>query len=313
MLSRRPQGPSGRARRGLTLVELLIVIVLLGIVAGGMMGIIVKQQQFYAGSAGVMDTRANVREGMAVLTSDLRALAPAQNDIYAMGRTFIEFRLNQGVAVVCTLDPTRTVITVPPTNLAQRNGFTSWISAPQSGDSVLIFDPGPKSGTSDDSWDPGQLGAAAQPGATCPTTTGLTTLASEQTNGWQFTLQNALTSTYVAPGSAIRVFRRVRYELYQEADGNWYLGYYDCLPGRTPLCQTLQPVSGPYLPAANTGTSGLELSYFDSTGTATTVPTLVRRIRIMLRSQSERIVKTLGRQTGFYQDSLATSVAVRNF
>jgi prepilin-type N-terminal cleavage/methylation domain-containing protein len=315
MLNRRLSGslPPRRARRGLTLVELLIVIVLLGIVAGGMMGIIVKQQQFYAGSSGVMDTRANVREGMAVLTSDLRAVAPAQSDIYSMGRTFIEFRLTVGTAVICTLDPTRTVVTVPPLQLAQRNGYTAWISAPQNGDSVLVFDPGAKAGTTDDTWDADQLAADAQGNASCPTTTGLTTQASEQTNGWQITLQNALTSAYVTPGSAIRFFRRVRYELYQEADNNWYLGYFDCVPGRTPVCTALQPVGGPYLPAANAGPSGLELSYFDSTGATTTDPTQVRRIGVVLRSQSQSIVRTLGRQDGFYQDSLATDVAVRNF
>src|SRR5579864_5741303 len=104
------------ARRAFTLIELMVAIVLLAIVAGGMMGIIVRQQQFYSGSAGVLETRGSVRDGMAMITSDLRSLSPSKQDIYAMGRTFIEFRLNTGAAVVCTISVDRKTITVRPSS-----------------------------------------------------------------------------------------------------------------------------------------------------------------------------------------------------
>jgi hypothetical protein len=71
----------------------MITLVLLGIVAGGMMQIIAKQQKFYNGNSGVLGTRSNVRQGVTVFQSDLRGINP-RRDIYAgeMKSTSIEFR-----------------------------------------------------------------------------------------------------------------------------------------------------------------------------------------------------------------------------
>jgi len=298
-------------RRAFTLIELMVAIVLLSIVAGGMMGIIVRQQQFYSGSAGVLETRGSVRDGMAMITSDLRSLSPSKQDIYAMGRTFIEFRLSTGAAIVCTISVDRKTVTVPPLVLANNNGLTSWISAPQNGDSVLVYDADTSANASDDKWDPNQLTAGATSAASCPNSTGLTTTAGEATTGWQITLHDALPAT-VQVGGALRFFRRARYQLFQASDGLWYLGFYDCLPTRTPACTSLEPVSGPYLAAANSGPSGLELTYYDATGAVTTVNSLVRRIGIVARAKSRSIIHTPGRVQGYYQDSLSVFLAVRN-
>ena len=299
------------ARRGFTLIELMVAIVLLAIVAGGMMGIIVRQQQFYSGSSGVLETRGSVRDGMAMITSDLRSLSPSKQDIYAMGRTFIEFRLSTGAAVVCTISVDRKTVTVPPLVLANNNGLTSWISAPQNGDSVLVYDADTSANASDDKWDPDQLTAGATSAASCPNSTGFTTTAGEATTGWQIPLHDALPAT-VQVGGALRFFRRARYQLFQASDGLRYLGFFDCLPTRTPACTSLEPVSGPYLPAANSGPSGLELTYYDATGAVTAVDSLVRRIGIVARAQSRSIIHTPGRAQGYYQDSLSVFLAVRN-
>jgi len=299
------------ARRAFTLIELMVAIVLLAIVAGGMMGIIVRQQQFYSGSAGVLETRGSVRDGMAMITSDLRSLSPSKQDIYAMGRTFIEFRLSTAAAIVCTISVDRKTVTVPHLVLATNNDLTSWIAAPQNGDSVLVYDADTTTNASDDTWDPNQLTAGATSGASCPNSTGLTTTAGEATTGWQVPLHDALPAT-VQVGAALRFFRRARYQLFQASDGLWYLGFFDCLPTRTPACTSLEPVSGPYLPAANSGPSGLELTYYDATGAVTAVGSLVRRIGIVARAQSRSIIHTPGRAQGYYQDSLSVFLAVRN-
>lgn len=300
-----------RSRRGFTLVELLVAMVLLAIVAGGMMSIIVRQQQFYSGSAGVLETRGSVRDGMAMLTSDLRSLSPPHGDLYSMGRTFIDFRLATGAAITCTINVNRRSVTVPPLVLASNAGLTSWISSPQSGDSVLVYDADTSVGAADDKWDSAQVSAAATASATCPTTSGFTATSGEASSGWLIPLNDTLTST-VKVGAALRFFRHARYQLFQASDGLWYLGFYDCLASRSPACTSLQPVSGPYLPAANSGPSGLELTYFDATGAATTTPSLVRRIGIVTRAKSRSMIHTPGRAAGFYQDSLVAFLAVRN-
>jgi prepilin-type N-terminal cleavage/methylation domain-containing protein len=305
----RPKRASGHP--GFTLVELLVAIVLLAIVAGGMMGVIVRQQKFYSGSAGVLETRGSVREGLAMLTSDLRSLSPSKLDIYAMGRTFIEFRLSTGAATVCTINVDRRSVTVPPLVLATNVGLTSWISAPQNGDSIFAYDADTSANASDDKWDPAQLSAGATASANCPMSSGFTTTAGEASSGWLIALNDTLSST-VKTGAPLRFFRRARYQIFQASDGLWYLGFYDCLPTRTPWCTALQPVSGPYLPGANSGPSGLELTYYDSTGAVTTTPALVRRIGIVTRAQSRSMIHTPGRAAGFYQDSLGVFLAVRN-
>jgi len=304
----RPDGAPRRpraSRRGFTLVELLLVVVLLGIVAGGMMGIIVKQQQFYSGSSGVLQTRASAREGIEILQGDLRAISPRNGDIYAMTSTSIEFRLATGASVVCTIDPTRTIITVPPAALAARNGLTSWVTAPRAGDSVFVYD---TTRANPVRWQVVALADSVAPAGVCPQApVGFTTTAAEAASGYTLVLSDTLRQS-IPIGAAIRSFRHVKYELYEAGDGRWYLGYYEC--GANGCGQPL-PVSGPYQPAGN-GANGVQFAYYDSTGTATTIPADVRRIDITVRALSANIVNTAGRARGYYTDSLQTSVAVRN-
>lgn len=310
MLLSFPRRQAAPPRAGFTLVELMLVIVLLGIVAGGMLAVIARQQRFYGGSSGIIDTRSAVREGIGVLQSDLRALAPDSGDIYAMSSTSIDFRAAIGASVVCSIDPTRTLIVVPPTTLASHVKLTSWVGDPQWGDTLLFFDPGTKAGTADNKWVKRELRATPTPVSTCPTSSGFTTTAAEQVNGYTLTLDSPLPST-VIKGSAIRAFRTAHYGLYQEGDGKWYLGYYDCLRTRSPACGAPSPVAGPYL-APGTATPGLSFTYYDSTGAATANPTLVRRIDIVMRAQSAEPVSTDGGRRRYFVDSLSTTVAVRN-
>lgn len=312
MLVNRKQCAHGAPRRprtrrgGFTLVELLLVVVLLGIVAGGMMGVIVKQERFYTGSVGVIETRASVREGIGILANDLRAVSPRSGDIYSMTPTSIEFRLTTGASVVCTIAPARLAITVPPTNLAHDNGLTSWVTPPQMGDSIFVYD---TSHTSPTRWQALQLADTVHGGATCPQApVGFTSTTAEASSGYTLVLSDTLRQSIVV-GSGIRGFRHVKYELYQAGDGRWYLGYYECTING---CGRPLPVSGPYLPATGSGHDGIDFAYYDSTGTVTNIPADVRRIDITMRAKSSHIVNTPGRTQGYYTDSLQTSVAVRN-
>jgi hypothetical protein len=283
----------------------MVVIILLGIVAGGMMNVVIRQQQFYAGSSGIIETRSNVRQGIEVVQRELRGLAPADGDIYVMGPNLIEFRASAGSSVVCTIDGARTTVTVPPLAVAAQNGLTSWITAPVLYDTVLVYNIDTRS------WQPTRLTAAPTSGATCPMSTGLTTTAGEETKGWTLHLDKALEAG-VKPGSSIRFVRKAHYGLYQASDGDWYLGYFECVDSATPKCGTIQPVSGPYVPPGSAGGSGLRFAYFDDTGASTTDRKRVARIDIVMRAQSRMSIQSAGYKRGIYQDSLAVSIAVRN-
>lgn len=311
LMPRRHRAARLRARGGLTLIELLIVIVLLSIVVGGIMGVILKQQQFYTGASGVLDTRSAVRQGVNVLQSDLRTLAPEDTDIYSMDNYFVQFRQEVGASTVCTISGSQT-FTVPGTSLANKNALTAWLTLPQQGDSVLIYDTKGTSKMADDAWVAYALTANATSGASCPTTSGLTSVSGEVSTGYTFNISGALSAT-IATGAAVRIFRPARYELYQASDNNWYLGFKDYVSTRSPAWSDLAPVSGPYRARVNSGTgSGMQLAYYDSTGAATTNSLLVRRIDVVMRAQSTGAVNMQGLPRGKYSDSLATSIAVRN-
>jgi hypothetical protein len=113
----------------------------------------------------------------------------------------------------------------------------------------------------------------------------------------------------------VRFFRRVRYELYQAPDAQWYLGYRDCL--RTTGCTDMTPVSGPYAPATGiAGEDGVRFAYYDSLGTAlaTSDPgNRVARVDIIMRAVTDRPVTRTGAGAGeIYRDSVVLSVAIRN-
>ena len=290
------------ARRGFSLVEMLIVIVLLAVVLSAVMTIFVQQQRFYSDSAAIMQTRSSTRDAASVLQSDLHALSPKSGDIYSMGPSFIEFRAQPGSSVVCTIDGTRKILTVPPINVSTESGLTSWLSAPVSTDTVLILDPGANAAAVDD------VPAAA---GNCPISTGLTTTAAEAAGGYTLHIEPALTAT-TPVGAPMRFVRRARYELYQEASGNWYLGYYDCIKQRVPSCNSLAPVAGPYVPPNVGGTGGIVFSFLDSTGAVTATTTLVRRVDLVARAQTGQDIHTAGYKRGPMTDSTFASIAPRN-
>jgi prepilin-type N-terminal cleavage/methylation domain-containing protein len=296
---------------GFSLVELLIVIVLMALVLTSVTTILVQQQRFYSDTAAIMQTRSSTRDAAYVLQGDLRALAPGDSDIYSMGSNFIEFRSQLGASVVCTISVSKLVLTVPPLNVNSESALTAWLTPPAVGDTLRIFDPGLNPGSSDDSWRVYTLTDAPTSGATCPNTTGLTTTAGEATQGWTLRVTPALSATTTV-GSPIRVLRRARYELYQEGSGNWYLGYYDCVPLRSPVCTALQPVAGPYVPPNASGTGGIVFTYRDADGVVTGDPKLVRRVNLAARARTVVDIRTAGYQRGAMTDSTFSTIAPRN-
>lgn len=301
-------------RRGITLPELMVVVVLLSLVVGGIMTVLVKQQRFYTGTSEIIETKGSARSAIDLLSSELRALstatrggAPNEVDIYSLTDSSIVFRSPFGSTVICTIDAARTRVTVPPTMMASGNPLTNFLATPRPGDSLFVFDPGAQPGTNDDRWSRHALRANPGTGA-CPVRpVGLTATTAEEGASISLELDPVLPPN-VSVGSAIRFFRTTAYSLYQEADGSWYLGYSNCPGG---VCSAREPAAGPYLPYAAGGLGGLAFSYFDSTGAATLDPRAVARIDIIARAQSHSDLD-VAHVRGKYADSLAVSIAVRN-
>lgn len=293
-------------RPGVTLAELLVVLVILGIVGGVIMRVIVRQQRFYASAAELTSTRADLRDLATVLPADLRGISSAGGDIYAMSDSAIDFRLPVGRSTVCVLGIGGLSVVVPPATLASRSGVTTWLTAPVQNDSMLIYDEGPTTGAADDLWRPYKI-TAAPVAASCPTTTGFTATAAEAAAGSSITLNVALPGTSPV-GAPIHFFRRAHYGLFLTGSGKTMLGYFDCPAG---VCGAVTPVAGPFLPYAVTG-SGIQFTYYDSTGAVTAVRTSVARIDVVVRAQTAAPVALSGGTRSYVRDSLAFTVSLRN-
>jgi len=52
----------GRARPGMTLIELLISLIMVGLMGGLIVGFLLKQERFYAGANEILQTRTQIRQ-----------------------------------------------------------------------------------------------------------------------------------------------------------------------------------------------------------------------------------------------------------
>jgi prepilin-type N-terminal cleavage/methylation domain-containing protein len=293
-------------RAGVTLVELMVVLVILGLVGAVIMRVVLRQQRFYAGAAEISSERADLRDLATALPTDLRGISSAGGDIYAMSDSSIDFRLPLGLSTICVLGVGLTSVVVPPATLASRSGVTTWTTAPVLGDSVLIYDEGATSGIGDDVWRPYKI-SGAPTAASCPNATRFTATAAEAAAGINLPLSAALPAT-TPQGSAMMFFRHAHYGLFLTSSGKTMLGYYDCPAG---TCGSMTPIAGPFLPYAASG-SGVQFKYYDSTGVVTNVTTNVARIDIVVRAQTAAPVALTGGTKSYVRDSLAFSVSLRN-
>lgn len=304
-----------RLRRGFTLIEIMVAIVLLSIIVGGLLAVVMEQERFYDGATEVMEVRDNLRRIGDLLPAEMRGMAPLEGDLISMMDSAVEFRAPTGASIVCTINLARTTITVPPVALQSDAGLTSWAAAPLLSDSMFVFD---SRDSLVDTLIARQIVAAPTVGA-CPTTTGFTSSVAEAAAGLTFVLNDTLPLS-VPVGAPIRFFRRVRYSLYQSAtDRLWYMGYRDFVPSRSPAWSTIQTVAGPLMPYASSGATGLRFTYRDSVGNAVTAAAdapRVRSVEVVARAQSAVAMRTGGQKraaNGHYVDSLRTVVALRNY
>jgi len=308
--------PTTGGRAGFTLVELIITLVLVSFVAGAIVKLLLRQQRFYNSTTELIETRQQIRQAAAMLPSDLRGISSIGGDIYVMTDSSLEFRSVFGSSIVC-VNSLGKLSTVPRT-LARGSAMTNWALLPSVGDSLAVYNDSSSFASTDDAWVRHQITAvttitSGTSTSGCPTSTLLTQAGDLTTSNpsYQLTLSPAASSRII-PGSGIRFFRRVHYSVYRAADTKWYLGYYDCKTGRTPVCNAVQPIAGPFQPYATNGTSGLQFAYYDSTGAVTTNRGLVARISLVVRGQGTALLNLTGAGASVFRDSLRIEVGLRN-
>jgi len=305
---------SGLTRRGFTLVELLIALVLLGVVTAALYRILVNNQRIYQAQTQRIDLQQNIRAAATVLPADLRETDANDGDITAATATSITFRAMRWMGFICTPPVTggRVENTVLVMTLTNKKLFA--IRLPAVGDSVLIRYEGDEGTTKDDSWVPGVItlkGTANCPGTpTYPDNTPgrlLTVSAYMPNAATPPALPSPNDPDAIYAGDPVRGFQTISYLLYQPAgDTSYYVGLQ--------TAAGTQPIIGPVL------SNGLEFAYFDSTGTNLPAPLSasdllkVERVDITLRARTAQPVRLASGATllGNVVDSVTTRVTVRN-
>lgn len=325
-----------RARRGMTLVEIMISLVLLGIVSGVIMRVISRQQRFYQGVNQIITQRGQLRQATAVLPMDLRSLSSIGNDLIAVSDSALVFDLTIGTGIVCGFDGTggNRVILPPVGVLWNKYMYTSnygydWDSEKNKGIWVYIYNDSNVVGNQDDRWQKFEL-KNVHGGNTTACLGLFTTLGDAgkvrpilelaDPDGKTDPVTLGPISQWIGAGAPVRVVKRVRYKLYQDPDGKWYLGFSEYDKSGNNFGD-LSPVSGPYEAYAGSGSTGLGFKFYDvdgneiAAGADSASRTKVARVDLVVRAKTSSNVRAAGIQNGVsqqYKDSLAASVMIRN-
>ena len=283
-LSRPPQ-------RGFSLAELLVALVVASIVLASVCSALLGAQRFYRAQAQVLEVQQNVRVVAQVLSQEIRGLDAGDGDIVAMSDTAITLKAPRALGVTCAApDVARGVLIV-------RNSLTSGLRAVDPArDSVLVFRDGDPTIATDDRWLRSSLSATGP--AAC----------ADGAAGSRLTLGGAVGGLSqldgVGAGSPIRAFEVVRYRLYDDGGGRWWLGTQSFTGGGWSVTS---PIAGPLRPR-----DGVAFAYTDAAGEMVSSPSAVRLVRVVVRGRSSAPIRSVGRPSAAYQDSAVVSVFLRN-
>jgi prepilin-type N-terminal cleavage/methylation domain-containing protein len=263
-------------RRGFTLVELLVVVVLGGLIVLATYEVLITNSRTYAVTNAQIQGQQSLRAGLDVLFGELREISPSEGDLVASGANSLTIRTQRAFGLVCSVDYGAT----PPEVTAFKVGSFIY-----SGDSVFIFADNDVDRAADDVW----LTRVVQDSDTTATCAG--------TDGQTLAITDlGSTMDMVRVGAPVRAFETYTYGLYV-IDGEPYLGR------RISTAGSPDPLVGPLLPG-----TGVAFRYLDSIGGVTAVDTLVAQIQVTLRYQSD----VRDRQNRLVRDSIVAIVYARN-
>lgn len=299
------------SRRGFTLVELLIAMVLLLIVTGATFQLLHNTQRVSRAQSERVDMQSNMRAGALFIPAELRMIgfdsvvaASTQNgtayatgavvpDILGMAADSIAFRAIRAAGMICKYTLGNEIV-VDTTNY-----YSSYRTPQATRDSLLIYFDRVPDASNDDSWFARPITGVAN--GTCNSTYGSRPGLTISTLNVGAPGVNPPDSIVV--GSPFRTFEVVSYKLIQSG-GKYWLGAKSLSANESGY----QPVLGPL--TAN----GFALKYYQADGvTETTVPRDVRTVQVTLISQSDQRVSGSGAGSqAVVQDSVVTRVSLRN-
>jgi hypothetical protein len=281
---------STRSQGGLSLVELILVVLLLGLVGSSAIAIVTTALRSFQSQAARAQIQATLRTAVTVVGSELRELgAGSPGDLAEIGLHTITYRAKRSTAFLC-----RKPDALVPEITAWGDPVYGLRPLEAGRDSILVFAENDPRDSDDNAWHSAMVVAVIS-GRFCPgpargILVRLAGLAPGSLSG-------------VERGAPVRGFQASRLVLYRDSRRSWWLGHseYRAQNGWS----ITQPVLGPL------SSGGFRLEYLDWSGEPATEPRFVRVIGMTVVAQSSgRVASVLGLEP--MRDSLTTYVALRN-
>lgn len=271
-------------RRGFSLIELMVGLVVGMLLLGGIVQIMLVQSRGYRKQREVIDIRETAREAAALLSWDLRQSVVGGSAPSVMGAGSITLRSPRGLGTVCARHPT-----LARYGLWKTGGNIT--ATPD--DSALVYHMGR------DKWTALRITAVGTPAAM-----GVAACAWPGARPPDIVVEVAVSTktdtSFVKVGAPFRSFRRVQYAEFQQ-NGRWWLGR------KTGAAATYEQLTGPLRPPVS---NGLSFVYYDTLGVVTANPGALGSITFTLRTESYKNTY-VGSSYAYQSDSLTTRIALR--
>jgi len=298
-----------RARRGFTLVELILAMVLALLVGGLVHRQLLYAQRLARAQAERLALQDNVRAAALVLAGELGGIgydeitpeasaalgypAAVRSDLLAIEPGAVTYLAGRGGGPLCGITPGSPAEIVAVAS--------SWQSprAPRATDSLLVFVDNDPASATDDAWI--HLGIVSAGAGSCPGGQAGIVLRAVAPAA----LDPAVLAR-VGPGSPARLAEVMEMRYYRSGGKSWF-GMRSVSTG-----EAITPVAGP-LADSSAGVRGLTLAYRSAADAPTTDPAAVRAVEITLVGVTDRPVHGPSlRQTLVDTFGLTTRVALRN-
>jgi prepilin-type N-terminal cleavage/methylation domain-containing protein len=274
-------------RRGFTLIEVLVALVIMGIVTGAIYQLLNTNQRLALAQSEQASLQSNVRTGSLVVPNELRelntvlgSLDATQNDVTDAQDNAIEYRAMRGMGFVCQA-PAATELRVA------QSSWTGLRDPEVPRDDLYLFIDGDEDEDEDDGWLHVDLTGATATANACGGNPGY--------------VLTAAAFPAVPVNTPVRIFELMRLELYAD-EGQWWLG-----ARSVNADPDLQPVLGPLTD------NGFELEYLGSDGNPTADETAIKSIRVTVRGLTDNAVRAGGSGAmGHPEEALVTQVLLRN-
>jgi hypothetical protein len=297
----------GVARRGFTLVELMVGLVCAVAVSGVALRLLLVNLRVARVQAERTDLQDNVRAGALIVASELRELgfdsvpeaaglglpATPTSDILIGEPGRIRYRAPRGLGFTCAAPTTALIVLRTATWLGQRVPVAQV-------DSLALFVDGDPGLFGDDTWV--RAGITGVSAGSCADGAPAIALATS----WEAAAVAAAAVAGTVTGGPVRIFEIMELQYYRQAGASW-LGLRSVSRG-----EVIQPFIGP-LADSSGGRRGFTLGYLDQADDPAAVMSAVRTVTIGLRG----VTAGAGHSVHLHRPTvdtlvLTTRVALRN-